>query len=86
MGLNIKNPETEAKIRELAALMGENLTTAVDRAVRFYSMELEKNEEESFEDRREKIDAILQSIRAMPVQDDRTPEEIIGYDEDGLPT
>ncbi len=34
MGLNIKNAETEAAIRELAELTGEKLTVAVHNAVR----------------------------------------------------
>ena len=34
MGLNIKNPETDGLIRELAALKGVSLTTAVTLAVR----------------------------------------------------
>jgi hypothetical protein len=33
MGLNIKNTETEAKIRELAMLRGTSLVTAVTEAV-----------------------------------------------------
>lgn len=33
MGLNIKNSDTEAAIRDLAALTGEKLTVAVHRAV-----------------------------------------------------
>lgn len=33
MGLNIKNPDTEAAIRELAGLTGEKLTIAVHNAV-----------------------------------------------------
>ena len=34
MGLNIKNPETERLIHELASLTGESLTTAITEAVR----------------------------------------------------
>lgn len=34
MGLNIKNPDVESAIRELAAATGEGLTTAVEVAVR----------------------------------------------------
>ena len=34
MGINIKNPETERLIRELAALTGEGKTEAVTKAVR----------------------------------------------------
>ncbi|MFL5265977.1 MAG: type II toxin-antitoxin system VapB family antitoxin, partial [Stellaceae bacterium] len=32
MALNIKDPETEKSVRELAALTGETVTTAVRRA------------------------------------------------------
>jgi antitoxin VapB len=31
------------------------------------------------------IDDILQRVDAMPDLDTRTPDEIIGYDDDGLP-
>ena len=34
MGLNIKNPNAERLIHELAAATGENLTTAITEAVR----------------------------------------------------
>jgi antitoxin VapB len=34
MGLNIKNAETHRLVRELAALTGESMTTAVTEAVR----------------------------------------------------
>jgi antitoxin VapB len=33
MGILIKNPETERKARELAALRGETLTGAIDQAL-----------------------------------------------------
>ena len=32
-----------------------------------------------------KIDAILRRVDRLPVLDPRTPDEIVGYDEDGLP-
>lgn len=31
------------------------------------------------------IQEILDRVAALPVLDDRTPEEIIGYDENGVP-
>ncbi len=34
----------------------------------------------------DKIKAILARFDALPVRDPRTPEEIIGYDEYGLPS
>jgi hypothetical protein len=35
---------------------------------------------------RARIDAIVASIAALPVVDARSPEELIGYDDLGLPT
>jgi antitoxin VapB len=32
------------------------------------------------------IDAILGRFRALPTLDDRTDDEILGYDENGLPS
>ena len=37
----------------------------------------------TFDDAR--VQAIIARVAALPVLDDRTPDEIIGYDEDGLP-
>jgi len=34
---------------------------------------------------REKIDAICSEIATLPVLDSRPPEEILGYDEFGIP-
>ena len=36
--------------------------------------------------RKQAILRIAREFAAMPVLDDRTDEEILGYDEDGLPT
>ncbi|MCD6681162.1 MAG: type II toxin-antitoxin system VapB family antitoxin [Burkholderiaceae bacterium] len=35
---------------------------------------------------RHAVQQILASYRALPITDNRTPDEIIGYDENGLPT
>jgi hypothetical protein len=35
---------------------------------------------------REKIDALLGKMHALPVLDSRSPDEILGYDEFGLPS
>jgi antitoxin VapB len=34
---------------------------------------------------RKKVDAICEKVRALPVHDSRTPDEILGYDEYGVP-
>jgi antitoxin VapB len=35
---------------------------------------------------RAQLRCIQERVAALPVLDDRTPDEIIGYDENGLPT
>jgi antitoxin VapB len=83
MALNIKHPDADRLARELAAKTGESLTDAVLNAIR---------ERLSREERRRKATSLrreLARIRkrcsAFPVIDRRSPEEIIGYDERGLP-
>lgn len=36
--------------------------------------------------RKQEILRIAKEVAALPVLDDRSPDEILGYDEDGLPT
>ena len=84
MALNIKDRETDSLVRELAALTGEPITDAVKVAVR---ERLER--ERRVRPRKasvEEILAIAAQIAGKPVVDPRTPDEIIGYDEHGLPT
>jgi len=83
MALSIKDPETERLARTLAKLTGETITTATKRAIE------ERLRRVGGHGRRvallEEMAEIRQRWRAMRVLDDRTPEEIIGYDEHGLP-
>jgi antitoxin VapB len=83
MPLNIKDPATERSVRELAALTGETVTTAVRKAA----------EERLQKVRRDKagrsvaaeILEIGRRCASLPDLDLRTAEEILGYDEAGLP-
>ncbi len=83
MALSIKDPETERLARDLAQLTGENITTATKRAIE------ERLRRLSSQSRRavllEDMAAIRQRWSALPVLDDRTPDEILGYDKQGLP-
>jgi antitoxin VapB len=84
MALNIKDPAADALVRELAATTGESITTAVTVAVR---ERLERvRGPESAEARFEAAMRIAERAAARPVLDHRTPDEILGYDERGLPT
>ena len=84
MVLSIKDPEADRLARNLAALTGESLTDAVKAALRD-RLEREQRRRGKALDRT-RLDAIVTSIAALPVADARSPEELIGYDEFGLPT
>jgi antitoxin VapB len=83
MALSIKDPETERLARHLAQLTGENITTATKRALE------ERLRRVGRQSRRAALLEDMAEIRrrwsTMPVLDDRMPEEILGYDEHGLP-
>lgn len=83
MAISIKSIETEGLAREIAAKTGETLTGAIQKA-------LEERLERLKNNRRSRvlalqIDDILRRVDEMPDLDSRAPDEIIGYDEDGLP-
>jgi antitoxin VapB len=83
MALSIKDPETERLARSLAQLTGENITTATKRAIeeRLRRLGGQARREALLEDMAE----IRRRWSEMSVADGRTPEEILGYDEHGLP-
>jgi antitoxin VapB len=75
--------ETERLAREIAANTGESLTGAIQKA-------LEERLERLRNERRSQIlasqlEEILLRVDQLPVLDSRSPDEILGYDEHGLP-
>ena len=84
MALNIKDPAADKAVRELAAATGESITTAVTVAAR---ERLERVRGAAPRELRlQALRRIAQQAAALPEFDARTPDEIIGYDEHGLPT
>ena len=83
MALNIRNPEAEQLAAELARITGETKTAAVARALRDQLVRVRR--ERSGVGLADRLVAIGRECAALPVLDDRTPEEILGYDEHGLP-
>jgi antitoxin VapB len=83
MALNIKNAEAGELARALAACTGQSITDAVVNALR------EQLRRET--GRRlapllaEELRAITERCATLPDHDKRSPEEIIGFDEHGLP-
>lgn len=82
MALSIKNPEAERLARELARTTGESLTQAVTEALRERLVRETGRDDATLE---RDLRQIQEEFRRLPVLDDRTPDEIIGYDEHGLP-
>jgi antitoxin VapB len=85
MALNIKNLETEKLAREVARRCGVGITVAVTEALR-EKLERERRKprtEDDFEAFKRRIDAIVERFNSRPLLDDRTPDEIIGYNEHG---
>lgn len=84
MGINIKHDAYEQAIRELAANRGLSLTDAIGMAV---CNELQRDREaKNTSDFMARVREAQAIFAAAPLLDDRTPDEIIGYDEHGLPT
>ena len=80
--LSIKSAEADELARELAQLTGESLTDAVTVALR----ERLERQRHDRSDLVERLLAIGASARDLPRLDIRLDDEIIGYDEHGLPT
>jgi antitoxin VapB len=82
MALNIKDPEADRLARELVARTGETITEAVVKALR---ERLRREAAQSTVSLRDEIMEISRRAARLPRRTGRTPDEIIGYDERGLP-
>lgn len=81
----IKNRDTDELIRELAKRTGETITHAVKTAARERLERLPPACSGSID--HERLEAILAKIRSYPRAKARlTDDEIIGYDENGVPS
>jgi antitoxin VapB len=85
MGILIRNSETEAKVRKLAKRTGRSLTAAIDHAVDQELAKLVRPRRKKGYVDREKLAEVLKYFDSLPVDDPRSHEEIIGYDDHGLP-
>jgi antitoxin VapB len=85
MALNIKNPETEKLVRELARRRGQGITEALTEVVRReVERERRKPQREDADEFHRRIQEIVDEVKKLPVLDDRSADEIIGYNEHGL--
>ena len=85
MSILVKNPKTEKKIRKLARRTGETMTAAIDRAIDERLAKLGPSPGKKGRIDRKKLAEILAYFDSLPVDDPRSPDEIIGYNEYGVP-
>ena len=83
MALSIKNPETERLARQVAEATGESITEAIQKSLQERMEHLHKRRQQKHVETR--LEEIVKRVRALPVLDNRSPDEIIGYDEHGIP-
>jgi antitoxin VapB len=82
MAVSIKNEKTERLARELAKRTGVSITEAITTAREQLAREEGKRRAPRV---RDELLAIGRRCAALPDLDTRSPEEILGYDEIGLP-
>jgi antitoxin VapB len=83
MALSIKSIQAECLARDIAAKTGESLTGAILTALR-ERLDRLKNQRRT-QVLTSQLDDILRRVDAMPSLDTRPEDEILGYDDDGLP-
>ncbi|QJE73062.1 type II toxin-antitoxin system VapB family antitoxin [Aerophototrophica crusticola] len=84
MGLVIKDKALEEAAVELASLTGENWEDAVRKVV-LDKVERERERRRSAEERAAALMDLGRRFAALPDRDRRSADEILGYDEFGLP-
>ncbi|HEY7297489.1 MAG TPA: type II toxin-antitoxin system VapB family antitoxin [Xanthobacteraceae bacterium] len=86
MSILVKNPKTEQKVRRLARRTGETITAAIDRAVDERLAKLGPERRKKGRVDRKKLAELLAYFDSLPKTNELlTDEEIIGYDEYGVP-
>jgi antitoxin VapB len=81
MALSVKNDEADRLARELAGITGESITEAIVVALR---ERLQRHRSQAALAPR--LRRLVAEVGAYPVLDPRAADEILGYDERGLPT
>ena len=83
MALSIKDPETDRLARALAEATGESITEAIRRALEErLARETTRNAHYRLETA---VRRVQERLTALPVLDPRDPDELLGYDEHGVP-
>jgi antitoxin VapB len=85
MPLNIKNEITHQKAKELSVLTGKSISSAVAHAIDEALKQAKKQQARHLDKLERDLEEIIKSTASLPVKDDRPADQIIGYDEKGIP-
>ena len=83
MALSLKDPEADRLAREIAERTGETLTGAIVVALRERLARLRAKPRRR--PLRDDLREIARRVSSLPRLDHRSDDEILGYDESGLP-
>lgn len=83
MALNIKDPEADRLIRELVAVTGETITDAARKAFAERLQRVRASNIPAAD--RARVRDIIDRGRNRQVVDARSDDEILGYDQSGIP-
>jgi antitoxin VapB len=83
MAISIKNSHTEKLARQVAEATGESITEAIQKSLQERIERLQKQRRKKQVEAR--LEEIVLRLRALPVLDKRSADEIISYDEHGIP-
>jgi antitoxin VapB len=82
MALEINSVKASNLASRLAAATGEDVDTAVVRAIEERLVRVIRQAPLATDD---ELDYLFEKLAQMPVLDARSPDEIVGYGPDGLP-
>lgn len=83
MALSIKNELTERLARKVASATGESLTQAIQKALQERLDRLKQQRKSRLLS--SQLEEIVHRVDKLPILDSRVADEVLGYDEHGLP-
>jgi antitoxin VapB len=81
--MNIRSAKVDQLVQRLARLTGEDVETALERAI---EERLSRVAPPAPADRKAALESFFERVSRMRVLDPRPADEILGYDDRGLPS
>ena len=82
MALNIANKRVEKKAIQASHIINVNKTAAVEIALDYFLAHHKLKQKKQVTN--QEVDTLLDELASLPVQDVRSINDILGYDENGL--